>query len=233
MKIGILDADELKKEVIKEYGTYSDMFVQLFQSVDTSHTFNSYPVCQKIYPNDINDCDAYIITGSKASAYDNDSWIKLLKSYILLLLKQKKKLVGICFGHQIIAEALGGQVKKNNNGWGVGLMTNTVLDEKSWMKPKQKEVDLLVSHQDQVVTLPDNAELIATNSFCLNSGFQISDQLITLQGHPEFSNAYLMFLMQGRREVIGEENYQHALTSLKQPADDKLIAKWILEFLKE
>lgn len=233
MKIGILHADDLSSTLVQQFGDYADMLKNLIQSVTSEHTFQTYRVTQGNYPQSIDENDAYIITGSKASAYDNEQWIISLKEYIKFLFQQKMKLIGICYGHQIIAEALGGKVAKSDKGWGVGIKTSTILKKKTWMKPAQAKIALRYSHQDQVIKLPDDAELITTNEFCINCGYQISDRILTFQGHPEFNNNFLEFLMQGRKEIIGETIFQQAITSLKQNTDDKLIAKWLMEFIKE
>lgn len=233
MIIGILNTDTLNAEIVSKYGNYRDMFQRLLHSVDDQHTFKPYSVTHGEYPDNINECDAYLITGSKASAYEDITWITQLKDYIKVLVGQRKKLVGICFGHQIIAEALGGRVQKNQSGWGVGLMSSNVLRAKPWMKPAQEHYLLLVSHQDQVTKLPTNAESISSNAFCPNSSYQIGKHVLTFQGHPEFTADFLRQSMQGRREIIGEQKYQQALATLNQDAHEKIIAQWILNFISE
>ncbi len=231
LTLGILNADELTPEVEQKFGNYSNMFQDLFKNNGFQFTFNTYQVTQENYPQDINDCDAYLITGSKASAYENIPWIVKLKEFVRECQQHNKKLIGICFGHQLIAEALGGRVEKSQKGWGVGLMKCTVEHNLSWMKSEQQHLSLLVSHQDQVVELPQQAERIAVNSFCLNSGFQLGNSVLAFQGHPEFSKDYLLFIMKNRREIIGEEKYQNAISSLTQQADNSVVAKWINNFI--
>lgn len=232
MKIGILEAEQLKPEILKKYGSYADMTMGLLRSVDKNVSFQTYQVTSGEYPINNNDCDAYLITGSKASAYDNEAWIKQLADYIKILADQQKKLIGICFGHQLIAHALGGRVEKSDKGWGVGIMSSKVLQTKSWMQPTLKNFSLLVSHQDQVVELPPDAEQIASSDFCMNSCYQIENHILTFQGHPEFAVEYAQQSMNKRREIIGEECYQQAQISLQQDIDHKMIARWILNFVK-
>jgi GMP synthase (glutamine-hydrolysing) len=228
--VGILNADELALEVENKFGNYSDMFQQLFQN--SPFVFKSYQVTQEIYPTDINECNAYLITGSKFSAYENITWIIKLKEFIKELHRQNKKLIGICFGHQIIAEALGGQVTKSSHGWGVGLMDSKIICNKAWMEPKIPSYALLVSHQDQVEKLPEHAICIASNHFCLNSSFQLNENILTFQGHPEFSKEYLLQIMNKRRKAIGEETYRSALSSLDNKVDTSMIISWIENFIR-
>ncbi|MEJ2574871.1 MAG: GMP synthase [Gammaproteobacteria bacterium] len=231
MKIGILETDRLSEALRRQYGSYGDMIQNLLQSVDESLAFPRYQVAESDYPETIDDCDAYLITGSKSSIYDNKPWIKYLHNYVITLAGRQKKLIGICFGHQIIAEALGGQVQKSEKGWGVGLATSTVYVSKPWMDPAQEMFTLLISHQDQVTALPPDAELIAGDDFCAYASYQIGDHILTFQGHPEFTPEYARQRMHDRREIIGEQRYRQGMESLNQNADHLLIAKWIINFL--
>jgi GMP synthase-like glutamine amidotransferase len=236
MKIGILHADDLAQEIINEFGDYADMFKNILSPVDEALSFHKYQVTQSEYPKDINECDAYLLTGSKYSAYDNEAWIRQLIKFIIELHQQKKKLTGICFGHQLIATALGGLTKKSEKGWGLGVMTSDVVginnqEIQNWLRPEANNFSIMVSHQDQVVKLPPRAELIAGNTFCPNAGFQIGESVLTFQGHPEFNAEYLKYIMNKRRELAGEETYLRAQSSLKQPHDQKLVAQWLVNFL--
>ena len=111
MKIGILNADTISPEWGKEYGQYPEMFSKIFWDVDSNIKFKTYEIQSNNFPQNINECDGYLITGSKADAYEDLPWILNLKSFVRTLDHYHKKIIGICFGHQIIAEALGGKVK--------------------------------------------------------------------------------------------------------------------------
>lgn len=232
MKIGILEADQLSDALRRQYGSYGDMIHNLLHPVDNRLTFPRYPVTESRYPDNIDDCDAYIITGSKAGVYDNRPWIKLLQDYVVTLAGRRKKLIGICFGHQLIAQTLGGRAQKSEKGWGVGLATSTVYVTKPWMDPANDSFAIISSHQDQVTALPPQAELIAGSDFCAYASYQIGDHILTFQGHPEFTQAYARQRLRDRREIVGEQRYQQALTSLDRHADHPLIARWMVNFLR-
>ena len=151
MRIGILEADWLGKETQEKYGSYGDMFRILLSSVDEQLLFQTYQVTELEYPEHINECDAYLITGSKDSVYENKPWIMQLQKYITILSDHSKKLIGICFGHQLVDQALGGRVEKSERGWGIGLAQSAVVKTKPWMIPASEKFVLLVSHQDQVI----------------------------------------------------------------------------------
>jgi GMP synthase-like glutamine amidotransferase len=232
VKIGILETDRLSEALRKQYGSYGDMFQNLLHSVDKRLALPRYQVTESVYPENIDDCDAYLITGSKSSIYDDKPWIKHLQEYVITLAGRQKKLIGICFGHQLIAQALGGQAQKSEKGWGVGLATSAVYVSKPWMDPAQETFALITSHQDQVTALPPDAELIAGDEFCAYASYQIGDHILTFQGHPEFTPEYARQRMHDRREIIGEQRYQQGMASLNQNADDLLIANWIINFVR-
>lgn len=237
MRIGILETDKPDPEAIEKFGSYVEMFQRLFLSVDDQLEFDVYQVTEGHYPESIHECDAYLITGSKSSVYDEELWIKDLQDYVVSLHDQRKKLVGICFGHQIIAHALGGLTQKSEKGWGVGntisyIEEDAFLGYKAWIQDGNKTYSLLMSHQDQVVKLPDNATLIASNMHCVHDSFQIDNHILTFQGHPEFSEEYLKYSMDKRRHLIGEEKYNKAMDSLKRSHEGQLVAQWLVKFIK-
>jgi GMP synthase-like glutamine amidotransferase len=233
MKIGILQTDSVRPELIDKFGDYPDMFRSLFRKVDPALSFETYDVQHGKYPSTIHDCDGYVTTGSKASVYDDETWIKALLHYIIQLNKNNKKLLAICFGNQLVAEAFGGKTEKSPKGWGVGVHTVNIHARKPWMQPEQETFNIVVSHQDQVTQLPVNAELIAGNTFCPNSMFQLGDNILTIQGHPEFSKPYAKTMMQYRADKIGQNMFKDGIDSLKKSTDELSIAKWFIEFLKQ
>lgn len=232
MRIGILETGKPDPDVISKYGSYAEMFQRLFLAVDDQLQFNVYQVTEGQYPENVDECDAYLITGSKFSVYDAESWIIELQDYVISLHGRRKKLIGICFGHQIIAHALGGLAQKSEKGWGVGNTISYIEGETTWKPDDSKTYSLLMSHQDQVVKLPANAILIASSMHCVNDSFQIANHILTFQGHPEFSEDYLKYSMNKRRDLIGEETYHKAMDSLKRSHEGQLVAQWLVKFIK-
>jgi GMP synthase-like glutamine amidotransferase len=209
------------------------MFIALLSQVDPELEFDVYDVEQGQYPADIDDADAYLVTGSKSSVYDDKPWIADLLEFVRELHRLRKKLVGICFGHQLVAQALGGKVEKSDKGWGVGLHTHRFTSVPSWHDGRDRDMEILVSHQDQVVEVVEGAVVMAGSGFCENAVCQIGDHVITFQGHPEFIPDYAREIMNFRRELIGDETYHEGMASLDGNHQGRRVAAWIVNFLRE
>ncbi len=231
MKLGILKTDTVRPEWVGEFGEYPDMFMALLGSVDPDLEFVVYDVESGQYPEDIDEVDAYLITGSKSSVYDDKPWIPPLLEFVRELHRRGKKTVGICFGHQLIADALGGRTEKSSKGWGVGLHTHRFSTLPEWHDGGEADFDILVSHQDQVVVNAEGAQVLAGSEFCENAVCQIGDTMLTFQGHPEFISDYSREIMDFRREQIGEETYSSGMASLAVAPQRQRVARWVLKFL--
>ena len=232
MKLGILKTDAVRPQWVPEFGEYPDMFIALLGRADPTLEFAVYDVEHGQYPTDINEVDAYLITGSKAGVYEDKPWIATLMAYVRELHQQRKKLVGICFGHQMVAHALGGKVQKSHKGWGVGLHTHRFNTLPAWHDQEDADLDILVSHQDQVAVVPEGAQVLASSEFCANAVCQIDNHILTFQGHPEFEQAYARELMVFRRQCIGEEVYLSGMESLSGDHQGGRVGRWILNFLQ-
>ena len=232
MKLGILKTDTVRPEWVPQFGEYPDMFAALLGGLDPAIEFVTYDVESGVFPESPDEVDAYLITGSKSSVYDDKDWIRKLEDFVGELHAREKKMVGICFGHQLIARALGGVAEKSSKGWGVGLHTHQFTRSAAWHDQGEADFDILVSHQDQVTQLPEGATALARSEFCENAVFQIGDHILTLQGHPEFVPEYSREIMEFRREMIGEEAYCNGVASLASSPQNERIGRWILNFLK-
>ena len=229
--LGILKADSVNPDLQVQHGDYTDMFVSVLGEADPDLRFHIYDVTQFEYPDDLDDCDGYLITGSRHSVYEPIEWITRLGEFVVELNDAKKKLVGICFGHQLVAHVLGGETAKSSKGWGVGRHETTLSDPS---RPQwSSEFGLLSSHQDQVQSLPDEARVIAQSDFCPIAGMAIGDHIVTLQGHPEFTKAYARDLLGVRRELLGETLYQQGVDSLDEEVHQDRVALIITDFLAE
>ena len=233
MKIGILQCDHVLVQFQPVFGDYPEMLATLFAKVAPDCRFKVYQVQSLEYPQDLNECDAYITTGSRHGVNDDYDWINRLEVFICELDRAKKPLVGICFGHQLMVKALGGIVKKSDKGWGIGVTHNQIVDSKSWMKPYQDRLNLIASHQDQVLCLPKSVKMdvLVSSPFCPYYMLTYGDHFISVQGHPEFTKNYSAALMNFRRKLIPSERIQEGEISLQADVDDQLMAQWIVNFI--
>ncbi len=232
MKLGILKADDVRPELVEEFGEYSDMVAKIMLAIDSNLQIEVYDVYHGQYPAHIDEVDVYAVTGSKCSVYDELDWVFQLTDFVQQLHQARKKFVGLCFGHQMIAHALGGKAEKSLKGWGVGVQTyfSTEAGKAQGLAPS---FELKVSHQDQVTALPPNSELLAGNNFCPNAMFKLSDHILSLQGHPEFSKGYMQGLLPLRREQLGQDLMNRALDSLELETHDRDVNQVIYNFLAE
>lgn len=180
-------------------------------------------------PDDPSDFAGAIVTGSAAGVYDDLPWIRPLLDWIRDA-RGKTRLVGICFGHQAMAQALGGDVEKSDRGWGVGLHRYQVSGIEDWMHPRADSIAIPVSHQDQVVVQPPGSRVIASSAFTPFAGLAWDDA-VSFQCHPEFGPDYAAALVEGRRDRIPAAVAEEALESLKRPNDRAVLTAWIRAFL--
>lgn len=233
MRLGILQCDSVGDELQPEFGDYPDMFQRLLSTADPELTFRVYDLAGGGFPNSLHECDGWLFTGSKWGANDDADWIRQAEALAARLHEERRPTIGICFGHQLIARALGGRVEKATDvGWGVGVHTARILAQPEWMTPAADDLSLIVSHQDQVIELPPGATLLATHPFCPHDMYQIGEHILTFQGHPEFPKGYSRAVMDKRREKLGEGTYRRGVESLALPTDEAVAAEWIVGFLR-
>ena len=230
MKYCVLDNDVLDPEVAPLYTSYGVMFERLLRGAGVKGTFEIFNTTQGQYPASFEDFDAVLLTGSRADAFSQESWVVELRTRVVQLLRAGKTLIGICFGHQLIALCLGARVGRAPQGWGVGRLTY------QWHAPGmvagRAELSLLASHQDQVFELPPGATLLASSEFCPVAAFSGAKQVFCVQPHPEFVEDYNAYLLGKRREILGEDTYNTGIRSLALDHDGLVIARVMRTFME-
>lgn len=222
MLIGILQTGQSPDALAPTAGDYPDMFMRLL--ADQGLEFRTWRVLDMDLPADVHECDGWLITGSRFGVYEDHAFIKPLEDFIRRAYAAGVPMVGICFGHQIIAQAMGGRVEKYQGGWSVG---PTEYDFGG------QTLRLNAWHQDQVIEKPANAEVAGCNDFCRNAALVYGDRMFTVQAHPEFKSDFVDGLMKTRgKGVVPDRLMQEAGARLDQPIDDQIIARRIADFFK-
>ena len=233
LRICILETDVLRPEFVDRYEGYGRMFVELFTRQPIAAEFVIHNVMAGDYPDADESFDAYLVTGSKADSFGPDPWIQTLKMFLLERYQRGDKLLGVCFGHQLLALLLGGHTERAVQGWGVGLHDYSVQQDADWMVPKADALTLLISHQDQVTSLPPDATVVASSAFCPFAAYRIGDQVLCFQGHPEFIHDYSRALLELRQEHLGPAIYGKGVASLDREHHGAVVAQWMMEFVAQ
>lgn len=225
MKIGILQTGHIAPALMQDFDSYPDMFVSLLSG--HGFDFQSWAVVDDQFPASINDADGWLITGSKHGAYEDFPWIARLEGFLRDAYKAAVPIVGICFGHQVLAQALGGKVEKYSGGWSVG-NTDYKLDG------APEGVSLMAWHQDQVTELPDDAKVIGASDFCENAMLVYSDKALSIQPHPEFRPKFVSSLIEARgRGVVPDPLLDKATETVNADLSDQYIADKMAAFFKQ
>lgn len=233
--IGVLNAYHYDSTPGNYQEEYSRLFLDFVEKVfpERKSEIKEYKVGQGQFPASVDECEYWFITGSPMSVYDDVDWIENLADFTRELNTRQKRLVAICFGHQMVAHALGGKVSRSPKGWGVGIRRFQITLQQHWMTPADKSLSLIFSHQDQVDKLAIGAIPLATDEFCLNQMSQIGEHILTMQGHPEFSQQFALDRLNSRRDKMPPETFDAAIKSFENTNDYKKMINWIRNFLTE
>jgi len=232
-RFAILQCDSVLEQFQPQHGDYPIMFRETLAAAGLPA---SQLDCVDVRnPENLPAVDAYagyLVTGSRYSVYDDLPWIAELAGFVESAMAQCLPVVGVCFGHQLLAHFFGGQVGPAPVGWTVGVQHVHVSQQHPWMRPPAAQLNMLSSHKDQVLRLPANAQVFASTDTCPVAGFTLGDYGLGIQGHPEFNAPYAADLMNYRQSLLGEQIYQTGVQSLTCPLTSSITARWVVQFLQ-
>ncbi len=195
--------------------------------------FRVWSVKDGEFPPEVTAADGYVITGSPASVHDPFDWIAKLLAFVRELHAARTPLVGLCFGHQAIALALGGRVERNPRGWRMGIAETHIHRSEAWAEPAARTIRLYASHCEQVTRLPPDAEVFGGDEFCPNAFYTIGRHTLTTQYHPEFTPAFMNGLTDELDGKLPPDVISQARRELQQPAEGAIFSRWMACFLEQ
>lgn len=234
MRIGILQCDDVRSSLSTEFGEYPAMIKNQLAVIDETFMFHTYKAHHGQLPDDVSECDAYILTGSRCTVFDTDAlWANSLLDFIVRLNKANIKTIGICFGYHLIANAMESKIERADTGWLIGLHKAEVQIETAFMEPLVSTFYLAMLCEDQVQELSDNAIVLASAPQCPNMMVQFGENMLGIQGRPEFSPVFAKRLLNLRQEEFPSKRFAKGIDSLtEQEPDNELIFKWFANFIR-
>ncbi|MEO1406492.1 MAG: glutamine amidotransferase [Pseudomonadota bacterium] len=233
MKVTIVETGLPPEQLQADWPSYPTMFEALLGQADPELAFETIsPATGDAFP-DPASLDAILITGSASGVYDPEPWMQPLFDFIRAAAAARTPQFGVCFGHQAMAEALGGVAEKSSKGWAIGRSTYASPNRPSWMTEAPPRFSLAASHQDQVTTAPPETTVIATSDFCEFAGLAYNAvPAASLQPHPEFSAEFSSALHETRRDRIGDALVNEAIKSFDQPLDSAAVGLAMGKFFR-
>lgn len=234
MQVTIIETGRAPGRLSEDYPRYPSMFMSLLGAADRDLTFRTVAVLDGEGLPAPDSCEAVLITGSPFGVYDSTPWMDPLRGFIRGVFAAKRPMIGVCFGHQVIADAMGGDVRKSEKGWGLGRHVYDVTAPADWMAGAGPTVALSVSHQDQVITPPAGARTLARSTHTDHAMLAYDTApVMSLQGHPEFSDEFVAALYAARRgKTLSDAQVESALASLNSPVDCALVGQWMANFIR-
>lgn len=233
MKLTIVQTGEVPLPLRGQFGPYRKMFERMFDGTGHGFSYETVNVAEGEPFPDAAALDGIVITGSAAGVYDDLAWMNPLRAFIRSAYGASTPMLGVCFGHQIMADALGGDVRKSEKGWGLGRHDYGVVGRPGFMQAAPPVLAVACSHQDQVLVPPAEAEVILASDFTPNAGLAYRNgAALSFQPHPEFLDDYTLALAELRRGKAPDEVVETAIASVEKPSDSDMVAGYIAQFFK-
>ena len=233
MRLTIIQTGEVPEPLRDNFGPYPAMFERMFDNTENGFSYEVVAVEGNSLLPDPTRIEGIVITGSPAGVYEDHDWLPPLREFIRRAYAAKTPMLGVCFGHQIMADALGGDVRKSEKGWGLGRHAYRVTNRPDFMAGAAETLAIACSHQDQVIVPPAEAEVILASDFTPNAGlFYKSGKALSFQPHPEFHDDYALALVELRRGRAPDEVVEQGIASFAQSSDSAQTADYIGKFFR-
>lgn len=229
--VGILECGRFSESMTEDHGAYSQLYANMLSAenhIDAAFDYRSFDVHLGQYPN-LEDADAWLVSGSRHGAYEDHEWIPPLEDHLRAAFAAKQPIIGVCFGHQILAQALGGTVEKFSGGWSMG-QVNYTLDG-PFEGVVHTRANLLAFHQDQVTELPPGATVVGRTDHCRYAAIRYGQQALSIQPHPEFNDAFVEDLLAERGHLFPIDKVTQARASLGKPLDNASVSAVLRDFI--
>ena len=229
-RITIIETGAVSEPTRARYGSFPQMFERMIRAADTSIAFDVVSVFSGETLPDPGGLQAILITGSPAGVYDEFGWIAPLEEFVRRAYAKEIPTVGVCFGHQLMAQALGGIVRKSEKGWGIGRHVYDVAPGNGVIDGEH--IAIAASHQDQVIEPPSGARTILSSSFTEHAGLLYGNgSALSVQPHPEFETGFAHLCCELRQGRAPDAVVAQAKASLAEPVDNIRLGGAITRFL--
>jgi GMP synthase-like glutamine amidotransferase len=230
-RITIIETGHVPRKHRERHGSFPDMFERMIRTEDPSTTFDVVSIPDGEALPDARKLEAILITGAAAGVYEGLDWIPPLEEFVRTAHANKTPMVGVCFGHQLIAQALGGVVRKSEKGWGIGRHVYQVTPNNGVIAGEQ--LAIACSHQDQVIEPPEGARTILFSQFTPHAGLLYPNgTTLSVQPHPEFDADFAHVCCELRVGHAPDSVVATAKASLAEPLDSGKLGGAITRFLK-
>lgn len=233
MRIAVLNNNTIDSDFSRRFPDDGQKVVAGLQPLRPQWSFDVWQARAGLMPGSPEGYDGFVLTGSVSSVNDEVPWVLQLAGLVRQLHAQRLPTVGLCFGHQMMAHALGGRVGFSPGGWRVGSATTHISDVQPWMQPAQAAVTLFAAHQEQVLQPPAVARVVGGDAFTPAAALAVDQHFFSTQYHPEFGREFMRGLLQSHDGEWTAETVAAALDQVAQPVDAALFFRWMAQFLEQ